>query len=115
MIKQIVQHSTKLVHFIVLLQLYLTKPQIRHITAIADSAIVCDSNHKTLTTLYDLIVDATHPSNAADCLRISPWDAEDLREQLREFVVNDLMLSTEATTGAFPKCDNFKSANGCVN
>lgn len=99
MIKQIVQHSTKLVHFIVLLQLYLTKPQIRHITAIADSAIVCDSNHKTLTTLYDLIVDATHPSNAADCLRISPWKAEDLRERLREFVVNDLILSTEATTG----------------
>lgn len=95
MIKQIVQHSTKLVHFIVLLQLYLTKPQTRHVIAIADAAIVCESDHKTLTSLYDLIVDATHPSNAADCLRISPWKADDLREPLREFTINDLMQSAE--------------------
>jgi len=57
----------------------------------ADTVIVCESAHKTLTTLYDLIVDAPHPSNAADCLRISPWSADDLREPLREFTINDLM------------------------
>lgn len=91
MIKQIVQHSFKLVQFLVLLQLKLSKPQYEHVLHIADAAIVCEAPHKTLTTLYDLVVDAPHPSNAADCLRISPWSAEDLREPLRAFTVNDLL------------------------
>jgi hypothetical protein len=59
----------------------------------ADAVIVCEAPHKTLTTLYDLIVDAPHPSNAADCLRISPWTADDLREPLRAFVIDDLLQS----------------------
>ena len=91
MIKQIVQHSAKLIEFLVLLQLNLSKPQYRHVLGIADAAIVCEAPHKTLTTLYDLIVDAPHPSNAADCLRISPGSANDLREPLREFTIGDLM------------------------
>ncbi len=91
MIKQIVQHSAKLIEFLALLQLNLSKPQYRHVLNIAESTIVCESPHKTLTTLYDLIVDAPHPSNAADCLRISPWSAVDVRESLREFTVGDLM------------------------
>lgn len=91
MIKQIVQHSAKLIEFIVLLQLNLSKPQYRHVLNIADTVIVCEQPHKTLTALYDLLVDAPHPSNAADCLRISPWQAVDLREPLREFTIGDLM------------------------
>ncbi len=91
MIKQIVQHSAKLIEFIVLLQLNLSKPQYRHVLHLADTVIVCEQPHKTLTTLYDLLVDAPHPSNAADCLRISPWQADDLREPLREFTIGDLM------------------------
>jgi len=91
LIKQIVHHSAKLIEFLVLLQLNLSKPQYRHVLCIADAAIVCEEPHKTLTTLYDLIVEATDPSNAADCLRISPWSADDLREPLREFVISDLM------------------------
>lgn len=91
MIKQIVQHSFKLVQFLVLLQLKLSRPQYNHVLHIADAAIVCETPHKTLTTLYDSIVDAPHPSNAADCLRISPWSAEELREPLRIFTIRDLM------------------------
>jgi hypothetical protein len=93
LIKQIVQHSAKLVQFLVLLQLKFSKPQYRHVLSIADAAIVCEAPHKTLTTLYDLIVDAPHPSNAADCLRISPWVADDLREPLRAFTIGDLLQS----------------------
>ena len=92
MIKQIVHHSAKLIEFLVLLQLNLTKPQYRHVLCIADAAIVCEMPHKTLTSLYDLIVDALHPSNAADCLRISPWSADDLREPLREFTIGDFLM-----------------------
>lgn len=91
MIKQIVHHSAKLIQFLVLLQLNLSKPQYRHVLRIADAAIVCEAPHKTLTTLYDLIVDAAHPANAADCLRISPWTADDLREPLRAFTIGDLL------------------------
>lgn len=91
MIKQIVHHSAKLIQFLVLLQLNLSKPQYRHVLCIADAAIVCEAPHKTLTTLYDLIVDAAHPANAADCLRISPWTADDLREPLRAFTIGDLL------------------------
>ncbi len=91
MIKLIVHHSAKLIQFLVLLQLNLSKPQYRHVLRIADAAIVCDAPHKTLTTLYDLIVDAAHPANAADCLRISPWTADDLRAPLRAFTIGDLL------------------------
>ena len=91
MIKLIVHHSAKLVQFFVLLQLSLSKPQYRHVLRIADAAIVCQVPHKTLTSLYNTIVDAPHPSNAADCLRESPWRADDLREPLRQFVVDDLL------------------------
>lgn len=99
MIKQIVQHSAKLIEFLVLLQLNLSKPQYRHVLGIADAAIVCEAPHKTLTTLYDLIVDAPHPSNAADCLRISPWSADELREPLREFTIGDLMQAANLGSG----------------
>lgn len=99
MIKQIVQHSVKLIEFIVLLQLNLSKPQYRHVLNIADTVIVCEQPHKTLTTLYDLLVDAPDASNAADFLRISPWEAVDLRESLREFTIRDLMQSARLLKG----------------
>lgn len=99
MIKQIAQHSAKLIEFLVLLQLNLSKPQYPHVLSIADAAIVCEEPHKTLTTLYDLIVEATDPSNAADCLRISPWSADDLREPLREFTIGDLMQAANLADG----------------
>jgi hypothetical protein len=91
LIKQIVHHCTKLIQFLALLQLNLAKPQYRHVLRLADAAIVCEAPHHTLTTLYNMIVDAPDPSNAADFLRISPWSAQDLREPLRTFTIADLM------------------------
>ena len=98
MIKQIVQHSAKLIEFIVLLQLNLSKPQYRHLLNIAEAAIVCEAPHYTLATLYDVIVDAPDASNAADFLRISPWQVEDLKEPLRNFVVGDLLQQVDGQT-----------------
>jgi hypothetical protein len=95
LIKQIVQHSAQLIEFIVLLQLNLSKPQYRHVMNIAEAAIVCEAPHYTLTTLYDLIVDAPDASNAADFLRISPWQVADLKEPLRDFVVRDLLTQVD--------------------
>ena len=95
MIKQIVHHSAKLIQFIVLLQLNLSKPQYRHVLNITEAVIVCEAPQYTLTTLYDLIVDAPDASNVADFLRISPWQVDDIKEPLREFVVRDLLQQAD--------------------
>ena len=91
MLKQIVHHSAKLVEFLLILRLSLTNPQHCHVLRIVDAAIVCQAQHQTLPALYDLIVDATDPSNAADFLRISPWLVSDIKEPLLDFVVKDLL------------------------
>lgn len=97
MLKQIVHVSPKLVSFIALLHLTLSKPQHKHVQRIADAAIVSQQPHKTLRSLYEIIVEAPDPTNAADCLRIGPWAAQDIREPLREFVLEDLIAYAEAT------------------
>ena len=105
MIKQIVQHSAQLVEFIVLLQLNLAKPQYRHVLNIADTVIVCEAPHKTLTTLYDLLVDAPDASNAADCLRISPIN--DIFEETHK--VTEWFFSTNPFNfpTSFPKIEDY--------
>ena len=97
MLKQIVHQSPKLVSFIALLQLNLSKPQRKHVQRIADAAIVSTHPHKTLCSLYEVMVDAPDATNAADCLRISPWVATNIREPLQEFVLADLLAYAEAT------------------
>jgi transposase len=77
------------------LHLGLSKPQQRHVLAITDALIVCDTPHKTLTTLYKSIVDAPDPSNGADFLRISPWDEGEIDEAMRQFTVDDLFASLD--------------------
>jgi hypothetical protein len=97
LLKQIVHHSAKLITFLALLQMTLSKPQRRHIRRITDAVIVCDMPHKTLSGLYRHIVDAPDASNAADCLRISPWEANDVNKPRRDFVMRDLLRYAEET------------------
>jgi hypothetical protein len=66
--------------------LTLSQPQIRHILNIADALLVCET-HKTLAALRRQFVEAPDVSNMADCLRISPWTAQDLRQPLGAFLV----------------------------
>ena len=91
MLKLIVQHSPHLLAFLCGLQLRLSKPQWQHVLRLADTLIVSEVRHKTITSLYRLLVDAPDPSNGADALRISPWTAEDLRAPLRHFILTDLV------------------------
>jgi len=91
LLKRIVHVSPQLVSFIALLKLNLSKPQRKHVTRIADTVIVGEMRHKTLSALYEMIVDAPDPTNAADCLRISPWAVQDIREPLRGFVMTELI------------------------
>ena len=73
------------------MQLRLTKPQRQHVLRLADALIVSETRHKTIASLYRVIVEAPDPSNGADSLRISPWTADDLRAPLRHFIVTDLV------------------------
>ena len=73
------------------MQLRLTKPQRQHVLRLADALIMSETRHKTIASLYRVIVEAPDPSNGADSLRISPWTADDLRAPLRHFIVTDLV------------------------
>jgi len=95
MLKHILHHSPKLVAFIMALRLALYQPQLNHVTRVADAIIMCES-HKTLSNLYRQFVEAPDPTAAADCFRVSPWTAEDLRSPLHAFVVQDLLAYSEA-------------------
>ena len=91
MLKLIVHHSPTLLAFVCGLHFRLTKPQWQHVLRLADALIVSEARHKTIASLYRLIVEAPDPSNGADSLRISPWTAEDLRAPVRHFTVADLV------------------------
>ena len=91
MLKLIVHHSPSLVAFVCGLHLRLSKPQWQHVVRLADALVVSEARHKTIASLYRLIVDAPDPSNGADTLRISPWTAEDLRAPMRQCIVTDLV------------------------
>jgi len=91
LLKLIVHHSPQLLAFLCGLHLRLTQPQWRHVLRIADALIVSEARHKTIASLYRLIVEAPDPSNGADSLRISPWTAEDLRAPVRHCTVADLV------------------------
>jgi hypothetical protein len=91
LLKLIVQHSPKLLTFLCGLHLQLHKPQWQHVLRLTDALVVSEARHKTIASLYRLIVEAPDPSNGADTLRISPWTAEDLRAPMRHFIVADLV------------------------
>jgi len=94
-LKAILHHSPILVKFLCTLHLALSQPQLRHITRVSDALIVAE-DRKTLAALYRLFVEATDPSAVAHCFRESAWTAEDLRQPLQDFVLQDLLQLAEA-------------------
>lgn len=82
MVTRILYNSKRLCAFFAQLELTLYKPQRQHILNMADALLVCEHD-KTLAALQRQFVDAPDASNMADCLRISPWQADDVRAALR--------------------------------
>lgn len=97
MLKLIVQHSPALISFLLSLKLNLSRPQFDHVVRMSDALITTDMRHKTIASLYRMIVDAPDPSNGADHLRISPWSATDIRARTREFVINEIVTEAAIT------------------
>jgi hypothetical protein len=85
----IVRRSAAVVTFVGLLSLSLSVPQLRHVERLVDM-IVMAPRRKTLAQLVAQELDSVDVSNVADFFRISPWDADDVRLPLVEFVLRDL-------------------------
>ncbi len=63
---------------------------------LADALLVCETR-KTLAALRRQFVAAPDVSNMADCLRISPWTAADLRRPLGTFMLRWAVQQAEQT------------------
>jgi len=82
MLTRILHQSPKLCTFFDQLNIDMYKPQRRHILNLADALLVCEDT-KTLAALQRQFIEAPDASNMADFLRISPWQANDVRTALR--------------------------------
>jgi len=68
-------------------------PQRQHIIDTIDGLVVCPQK-KTLSALQRQFVETTDVSNWADCFRISPWTATDLRARLGMLLVHWAVATT---------------------
>ena len=96
MLTRILHNSEKLCTFLDQLDVELSQPQRRHILNMADALLVCEDK-KTLAALQRQFVEAPDASNMADFLRISPWQANDVRAGLRAHQVAWLIAEAERT------------------
>ncbi len=85
----IVRRSAAVVTFVSLLALPLSDPQRQHVERMVDLIVVAP-RRKTLAQLALLELDGIDPSNLADFFRISPWDPDDVRLPLCEFILRYL-------------------------
>ena len=96
MLTRILHNSERLCTFLNQLDVELSQPQRRHILNMADALLVCEDK-KTLAALQRQFVEAPDASNMADFLRISPWQANDVRAGLRAHQVAWLIAEAERT------------------
>jgi len=83
MLTKIVHNSPLLCAFLNPLICSLSAPQRQHLRDLCDALLVCEGEH-TLAALQRQFVETTDPSNWADFLRISPWNAQSVRAELLE-------------------------------
>lgn len=96
MLTRILHNSDQLHSFFNELGLALHLPQRQHLLNMADALLVCEDT-KTLAALQRQFVQAPDASNMADFLRISPWQAHDVRDALRIHQVNRLLAEVDQT------------------
>ena len=94
MLTRILHNSGPLCTFLDQLALDLYQPQAQHILNLADALLVCEDT-KTLAALQRQFVSAPDASNMADFLRISPWQAPDVRKSLRQNQMQWLIAEAE--------------------
>lgn len=96
MLTRILHNSSRLCTFLDQLNIDMYKPQRQHILNMADALLVCEDK-KTLAALQRQFIEAPDASNMADFLRISPWQADDVRTPLRADQVAWAIAQAERT------------------
>ena len=99
MLTRILHNSDQLRSFFNKLGLALTLPQRQHMLNMADALLVCEDD-KTLAALQRQFVQAPDASNMADFLRISPWQANEVRDALRRHQVIRLLAEVKDADAA---------------
>ena len=99
MLTRILHNSDQLRSFFNELGLALSLPQRQHMLNLADALLVCEDD-KTLAALQRQFVQAPDASNMADFLRISPWQAHDVRDALRRQQVSRLVAEVKDADAA---------------
>ena len=94
MLTRILHNSPQLCTYLDQLNMVLYQSQHRHILNMADALLVCEDK-KTIAALQRQFVEAPDASNMADFLRISPWQADDVRAALRAHQVAWLISAAE--------------------
>ncbi len=94
MLTRILHNFDKLCTFLKQLDLQMSQPQADHLLNMADALLVCEDK-KTLAALQRQFVQAPDASNMADFLRISPWQIQAVRHQLRVHQVNWLIAQAQ--------------------
>lgn len=97
----IVDNSPELSSFIGTLGIKLSEPQRRHVLSVADGLLVTDAP-KTLAEIRRQFVDYTDVSNIADCFRISPWQAEEVRVAVAKVMMHMALQRLEDSSQ--PRC-----------
>ena len=107
-LKTIAAPAPELVNFLEGLELPLNHPQQRHFCQIADGLITTQGS-KTLSALYRHMVGNPCPKLAADTFREAPWQADDFRVPLREYLVKmafELAVAINAPKRIFVSIDD---------
>ena len=94
MLTRILHNNPELCTFIEQLDLELSKPQLRHVTNVADGLLVTDAP-KTLAEIQRQFVSYVDPSNIADTFRIAPWTAEDVRKPVAHVLMETALQRLE--------------------
>jgi hypothetical protein len=94
--KCLYHHAPKLIQFLLLLKLTLSRPQRKRFTHMVDALLVCDTR-TSLSALCRLFVCEPDPSAVDDCYRESPWRADDVRDALRGFALLALRQRVSAS------------------
>src|SRR5829696_3504947 len=95
MVVRIVENSPPLGEFLAPLISGLSLAQRRHLVNLCDGLLVCETQ-KTLAALQRQFLGAVDPSNWADFLRLSPWQADRVRTELRASQVAFALAQAEA-------------------
>src|SRR4030042_4459169 len=88
---KLLHHSRFLIHFIILLNLKLSKPQKKNLLYIADSLIYSDKANKSIASLANLFFHNPDKFTLEGFFHSSVWDYNKTEQALQDFQFNTIV------------------------